>query len=162
MPTSCDSCGEPSVVNFSHHVFCQFCWDYLRHELKIRLDGIRDFGQYHHSNCGPNFGMTYWTGSTTLGDFTYVSRTPQEAMNEALRVAVRKGWTLLRLDVQGGSERRLGMRSCTNIYVSEDFKKYMEYSKRNPLPYDVTRYGRLDTKGLVSYFENRHLSMRLK
>lgn len=139
---ACVSCEEPAVVQKLYHVFCQFCWDCLWHEIRIRRDAFRDFGQYY----GGNFGVTYYTGEHTLGEVLYLARTPKEAMVEALKTAAMNNWILLRLDVQGASERRLGMRSCTDIFVSSKFRKYMEYSDLAALPYDEEKYGRLPAK----------------
>lgn len=140
----CTVCGDPAVVvQKKYEDMCQPCWDSLRHELKIRLDAIREFGQYHHGNCGPTFGCTFYTGETTLGYGLYVSRTPQQAMTEACRAATRNNWKLLRLDIQGGANRLYG-QSCTNIFVSDEFGKYMKYSDLGPLSYDMARYGELN------------------
>lgn len=153
---TCCVCGVPAVVSKRYEDYCQFHLDCLRHELKIRWDAIKAFGQYHHGNCGPNFGVTFYgylhsekehgpqytgAGYWTHGYGLYCSNFPHEAMTEALRLAKRNDWKLLRLDVQGGAERRLGLRTCTNIYISEEYQKYMEYSDLQPLPYDSERFG---------------------
>jgi hypothetical protein len=142
----CNCCGAPAVLSRMYEDFCQFCWDYLCHELKISLDYIA-IGRY----SGPNFGMTYYTGESTLGYTSYVSRTQQEAINESLRIAIRNKWVLLRLDIQAGSEKRLRQPSCTNIYVSGDYSKYMKYSELKPLPYDSTKYGQINPKVFYDY-----------
>ena len=128
---TCTVCGEPAVVSRKYDSMCQFCWDCLRHELMIRLNAIRDFGQYHMDNRGPNFFAVFWTGDHTLGWGLYVPTSPMEAMNEGLRTAVRNGWHLLRIDIQ---------KTLTDIYVSDDYAKYMNH-RLAPLPYDVAKYG---------------------
>jgi hypothetical protein len=130
----CTVCGVPAVISRKYSDMCQFCWDCLRHELMIRLNAIRDFGAYHKDNRGPNFFAIYWTGKWTLGYGLYVPTSPREAMNEALRTAVRNGWHLLRVDTQ---------KTLTDIFVSEDYTKYMTYSQLAPLPYDATQFGEL-------------------
>jgi len=151
----CTACGEPAVISKRYEDMCQFHWDCTRHEVKIRLDAIRDFGQYHHGNCGPNFGVTYYgymqgsqyamAGYSTLSYGLLASNYPREAMDEARRIAARNGWKLLKLDVQGGVERRLGLRTCANLYVSEEYQTYMKYSDLKPLAYDEGKYGVLTT-----------------
>jgi hypothetical protein len=144
---TCCVCGEPAVVSRMYEDMCQFHWDCLRHELKIRLDGIRDFGEGHY--YGPQFGCTFYGRtqggkSTTLGLCLYVSYSPKEAMQEALRIARRNNWKLLRLDVQGGAEKRLGLWSCTNLFVSPEFQTYMEYSDLGAMCYDEAKWGRIE------------------
>jgi hypothetical protein len=124
----------------------------------IILSAIRDFGQYHKDNCGPNFGCTFYgwlkgdkehgpqyagPGYSTLGYGLYLSQTPKEAMEAALRIAIRNNWSLLRLDVQGGADHRQYGYSCTDIFVSENYSKYMTYSRKPPLPYDEVRFGKV-------------------
>jgi hypothetical protein len=153
----CCVCGELAQVRSRYEDMCQFHWDCLKHELKIRLDAIRDFGPYNKDN-GPTYGLTVYgychgdrdkgpkyaeAGYTTLGLGLYVSRTPQEAMTEALRMSRRNGWTLLRLDTQNTAPRRYG-QSCTDIFVSPLFATYMKYSDLRPLDYDAARFGALD------------------
>lgn len=147
----CCVCGDPAVINHKYEDFCQFHWDCYRHERKIRLDAVRDFGEGCY--IGPQFGVTFhgfldydnchgkFAGVTTLGYCLLVSYSPREAMTEALRIAARNDWKLLRLDVQAGAERRLGMRSCTDIYVSPEFNTYMQYANTAALPYDAEKYG---------------------
>jgi hypothetical protein len=154
---TCCVCGQTAVVFHRHEDFCQFHWDCLRHELKIILDAIRDYGQYV-KETGPQFGVTYYgyipgdpenrpkyakAGVTTLGYGLYVSKYPKEAMEEAMRIAARNNWKLLRLDVQGGASNRLGLQTCTNIFVSPDFQKYMEYSDLGAMCYDERKWGRI-------------------
>ena len=111
----------------------------------IRLNAIKEHGQYHKDNRGPNFFAIFWTGEYTFGCGLYVSTSPREAMNEALRTAVRNNWNLLRLDVQGGADHRLYGPTCTDIYVSEEYTKYMPYSDKGFLSYDAGRYGEIDS-----------------
>jgi hypothetical protein len=155
----CSFCGEPAVKSRKFEDFCQFHYDCEIHELKIILDSIRDLGQHNRYNVGPTFGTTYYgwmpgqdgvgayklePGHTTLGYHTFLARTPKEAMEQAFRVADRNSWILLRLDVQGGGTRYTGMQSCTDIFVSQLFTKYMPYSDLRPLAYDIARYGALN------------------
>jgi hypothetical protein len=102
------------------------------------LDAVRDHGVYHRDYRGPNFLATYATGpkpENSLGYGLFLSRTPREAMSEALRIARRNDWTLLRLDIQ---------KTLTDIYVSPNFTKYFVHSKLDPLPYNAKQHGPLD------------------
>lgn len=130
----CTFCGEAGTIQGRYSDACQFCWDCLHHELKLTLDAIRDFGQYHHGNRGPRFYAIYWTGTVTLGYGLYLPHFPHEAMGEALRTGARNNWRLLRVDIQ---------KTLTDIYISEDYSKYMVYSHLKPLLYDVEKYGRI-------------------
>jgi hypothetical protein len=121
----CVACGEPAIIKRSVSDMCQFCWDCLSHELKIRLDAIRDFGQYHHGNCGPNFFCVYYTGEYTLGRGLYLPRTAEEAMGEAHRIGVRNNWLLLQVNKQ---------KTLKDIFVSPHYTKYMGGTLQ-PLPY---------------------------
>lgn len=133
------------------------------HELKIVLDSIRDFGEHSSANSGPQFGCTYYgytpggkyskPGYSTIGVCLYLSRTPKEAMEEALRIAANNDWTLLQIDVQGGSSKRLGLQTCTHLFVSEDFTKYMKHSQLAPLPYDTAKWGPIKSEVVSSYIE---------
>lgn len=138
---TCTGCGEaPGVVPRRHVELCQFCYDCLRHELKIRLDAIRDHGIYDKDNRPPNFGVTYATGprqKDCLRYGLYLSRTPRQAMEEALRIAQRNTWLLLYLDIQ---------KTLTRIFVSPYSTQYLIHSKLAPLPYDEDRYGALSTQ----------------
>jgi hypothetical protein len=127
----CTNCGDLDVVIIrSCSELCQFCLDCLRHELKISTDAVRDFGSY----AGPKFFAIYYTGEHTLGYPLYLPRTPQEAMRSAIWLAMHNGWKLIRLDVQ---------KTLTDIFVSSDYHEYMEFSRKQALPYDVTKYGAL-------------------
>jgi len=148
----CCVCGDTAAVDNKFEDFCQFHWDCYQHERKIRLDAIRDLGEGYY--IGPQFGVTYYgylndsqsgkPGYSTLGYCLLLSYSPREAMLEALRIAVRNDWKLLRLDVQAGAEKRLRLNSCTNLYVSPLFTKYMEYSDLPAMPYDEARWGRIE------------------
>lgn len=145
----CCVCEAPAVVGTRYEDFCQFHWDCLQHERKIRDDAFRDFGEGYY--IGPQFGCTFYgylhsekkPESSTLGYCLYISYTPKEAMMEALRIAARNDWKLLRLDVQAAAENRLRLNSCTNLYVSPEYTTYMTYSNLPPLPYDAAKYGEL-------------------
>lgn len=158
---TCCVCGDRAVVTRLYEDMCQFHWDCQWHELKIILDAIRDFGPYGRET-GPQFGCTFYgwlhgdpekrpkyakAGYSTLGYGLHVSMYPNEAMNEALRIAKRNNWILLRLDVQAGASHRLRLRTCTDIFVSEKFQKYMNYSEKISLPYDAAKYGELNVAG---------------
>jgi hypothetical protein len=140
----CTVCGAPAVVRRRYSDMCRFHHDCLQHELMICLRAIKQFGEHHKDNRGPNFFAIFWTGEYTLGYGPYVSVSPREAMNEALRTAVRNNWRLLRLDVQGGANHRLYGQTCTDIFVSEDYTKYMQYASKEFLPYDAGEYGEID------------------
>lgn len=147
----CCVCGDPSTRSNNFEDFCPFHWDCYQHERKIRLDGVRDLGEGYY--IGPQFGCTFYgcltnaqskrPGLSTLGYCLLISYSPREAMNEAMRIAARNNWKLLRLDVQAGAERRLRLNSCTNLYVSPEFTKYMEYSDLPAVPFDEARWGTL-------------------
>ncbi len=156
MPKICMTCGEPAVHSRRYEDFCQFHWDCLCHELKIRLDAIRDFGPYNKDN-GPTYGMTFFGychgdtnrndkgGMSTIGMGLYVSRTPQEAMIEALRMAVRNNMRLLRLDTQNTVPSIPGLwragYSCVDIFRDPLYDKYMHYTDKGPLPFDEKKFG---------------------
>jgi len=148
----CCVCDDPAVANNRYEDFCPFHWDCLQHERKIRIDAVREMGEGYY--IGPQFGCTFYgylhdnqatkSGYSTLGYCLLLSYSPREAMREAQRIAARNNWVLLRLDVQAGAERRLRLNSCTNLYVSPEFTKYMQYSDLPPLPFDEARWGRID------------------
>jgi hypothetical protein len=130
----CVACEESSVIDKKYENFCRFHWDCLQHELMIRLRAVAEFGQYHKDNRGPNFLAIYYTGENTLGFGLYLPRTPLQAMSYAFRIAQRNSWLLLRVDIQ---------KTLTDIYVSEDYQKYMPYSKLKPMPYDDNMWTKL-------------------
>ena len=151
----CAVCGESAVVRRRYEDLCRFHYDCLYHEIEIILDAIRDFGPYGRET-GPTYGLIFYgymkgdrdkgpqyaaAGYSTLGWGLHLARTPQEAMTEAMRIAKRNNWKLLRLDVQAGAARLTGMQICTNLFVSEEYAKYMKYSDLGPLPYDAAKYG---------------------
>ena len=150
----CAACGEPATVSRKYEDFCQFHWESLQHEIQIQRDAIRDLGPYNKF-VGPTFGVTYYgwlkgdkehgpqyagPGFSTLGFGLHLSRTPQQAMEEATRIAKRNDWKLLRLDVQANAPR-IYVHICTNIFVSYEYTKYMAYSRLEPLAYDADKYG---------------------
>lgn len=155
----CMTCGEPAIHSRLYEDFCQFHWDCLRHELMIRMDTIRDFGPYGKSN-GPTYGLTFYglthgnpargmkPKMSTIGMGLYVSRTPQEAMTEALRMAVRNNMRLLRLDTQNTvpsfSGRWREGYSCVDLYRDRLYGTYMGYNhldKDGPLMFDERAFG---------------------
>ena len=155
---TCYVCGDPATVVKRYEDFCQFHWDCLQHERMIVLRAIAQFGQYCRDNRGPRFGTTYYgylhsekehgpqytgAGNTTHGGGLLLAYTPKEAMEQSLRLCKRNGWILLRLDVQGAADHRLYGPTCTNLFVSPDYTKYMEYTDTPPLPYDAARFGEL-------------------
>jgi hypothetical protein len=148
---TCCVCETPAVASNRYEDFCQFHWDCLQHERKIRIDAVRDFGEGYY--IGPQFGCTFYgylnedqatqAKYSTIGYCLLLSYSPREAMQEALRIAARNNWKLLRLDVQAAAEDRLKLRSCTDLYVSPEFTTYMEYATTPALPYDEARWGSL-------------------
>lgn len=147
----CTVCGDPATIRSRFEDMCRFHWDCLNHELQIRLDTIRDFGPHGRDN-GPTYGLTFFgpcnedkAGMTTIGMGLYVSRTPQEAMVEALRMAVRNNMRLLRLDTQNTVPSWPGRwrqgYSCVDLYRDRLYSKYMAYSDKGPLTFDERTFG---------------------
>ena len=127
---TCTVCGEPAVVSHRYEDLCQFCWDCLQHELMIVVNSVRDFGPHHKDNHGSNFFAVFYTGEHTLGYPLRLPREPKDAMTEALRIATRNGWRLLRVDNQG---------TLIDIFVSEEYGRYFHHALK-PLPFDEVKY----------------------
>lgn len=155
----CTTCGEPATHSRHYEDFCQFHWDCLKHELQIRLDCIRDFGPYGKDN-GPTYGATFygWTHGnpergmkpkfSTIGMGLYISRTPQEAMVEALRMAKRNNHRLLRLDTQNTVPEWPGKwrarSSCVDLFRDRLYGTFMGYKhldKDGPVSFDEKTFG---------------------
>lgn len=168
----CTVCGELAIVRSKYEDMCRFHWDCLTHELRIRLDTIRDFGPYGKDN-GPTYGLTFYgycrgdenkapkytkAGLSTIGMGLYVSRTPQEAMIEALRMAVRNNMRLLRLDTQNTVPSLPGLwrrgRSCVDIFRDPLYDKYMN-TDIGSLSFDQKRFGSIPT-ALLKFNEVVH------
>jgi len=132
----CTGCGIDDVVTArnSGHRLCQFCWDCLQHELKLRV-GCVEVGGPHQSGSGPRYLASFYNGKYTYGVGLYLAHTPAEAMAEAWRSANQNNWRLLRVDIQS---------SLTDIYRAHDFHCYFPGStKLTDVPYDAERYGPL-------------------
>jgi hypothetical protein len=137
------------------------------------LDAIRDFGPYNKNN-GPTYGLTFYgycqgdeekgpkyakAGMSTIGMGLYIAQTPQEAMIEALRMAVRNNMRLLRLDTQNTVRAFPGLwrsgYSCVDLFRDPLYDKYMKLfgppdtSKGRPLAFNEKKFGPIPAELLM-------------